>query len=1163
MARRYALVIGIAQYEKPLSPLTKTVSDATAVAQRLQASGEFQEVVVLTTQPVTANQLDQALETFLLRQATGQDALIYFTGHGITATLGRQKLGVLATSDCVVSGKGDRVTVQVKSPDNDPVTFYRLNELIRQANLSSLVVWLDCCHSENLIDSFITQDLLSHLKDLNRPDLFFITACRLHEQALARRSEAHSFFTGALLAALSSDNARDGVITCNEVFGSLSSRLKGSGQEPRHMGYGGSIPILTITPQPALATVPPVNLHNPYVGLSAFDATTADLFYGRDSAVQELIACLSDRRVLTVIGPSGCGKSSLVKAGLLPQLHQGCLPNSRNWEIRSIRLSDQPLQKLQELLTAEAVDTPQPYLLFIDQFEELFTLCDDLVQQQAFIQALAHLVEQSRSLQKIVLTMRSGFLDRCVAIPEAAILVNQGEKLSPYLITKLSSQEMVEAIAQPAQQHGVTFVPGLVPQMMADVGDEPGSLPLLQFALTKLWETCIRPDVNPILTWEGYQAIGGVQGALEQHADQVYNALHPEDQTFVLQTLIRELVSVPDDLEQEATRRRVKWERLRAIVPAEQLERVLNRTLIAARLLVANEDTVEVAHEALLSKSKLIKTWIDNNRETIRLAHRLESDCTAWKAKQKSDDYLLPSGWLAAIQDWQQTTNPALSPDEHEFLEKSVQRRDHNMQMLEQLKTEAEALAQSETQKRHLTRKNWLLTSGLLAAISASALIFAGLSYQNTQNIRHNEIDTLIGLAENQYKNNQQLEALQTIVKALSKLKQSRIDVEKSTQIIQNIINGISEVNRLDEQGVPILSVSISPDSKIIASSNVEGEIKFWGMDGKPMRTLKSHQGKWVWSIRFSPDGKFLASAGLDGTVHIWEIAKLLNQSSINYKPKYTFTTHGSAYDVSFSQDGQLLASVGKDGVIRLWYMNSENAKVQPIELDTKSLYQFSETRGEQVDYGILSVDINPNANQFLAYGGNLDGSARIWNWKNQKSTKSLEKHSEGERVNLVRFSPDGSKLASVSNGGTINLWDFRDVNRPKFLAEFQGHSGEARAISFSWDNQFLATSGSDAKIKVWEISQKHKEPKWTLQGHTNLINRMEISADKKYIVSASTDGTVRIWDLGIILRTKEGNRNSEKLEEQYFHVCTTLRNYLTYSKTASPEVKKLCEDLK
>jgi WD40 repeat protein/energy-coupling factor transporter ATP-binding protein EcfA2 len=1075
MARRYALVIGISHYEKPLLPLTKTVSDATAIAQRLRESGEFQDVVTLTQQPVTANQLDQALETFLLHQATGQDALIYFTGHGITATLGRQKMGVLATSDCLVNGKGDRVTVQVRSPDNDPVTFYRLNQLIREANLSSLVVWLDCCHSENLIESFITQDLLSHLKDLNRPDLFFITACRLHEQALARRSEAHSFFTGALLDALSPSNARDGIISCNDVFGALSNRLKGSGQEPRHMGYGGSIPILTIAHLSSPSNQSTVNLHNPYIGLTAFDQTTADLFYGRDTAVHELVACLSDRRVLTVIGPSGCGKSSLIKAGLLPQLRQGCLPDSRAWKIVSLRLGDQPLQKLQEVLATDATDS-QPYMLFIDQFEELFTLCQNLKTQETFIRSLADTVEQSTHLMKVILAIRGDFLDRCAAIPASALLINRGTDLSPYLMTKLSSQEMVEAIEKPAKQHGVELEPGLVPQMIADVGDEPGSLPLLQFALTKLWETCIHSNSPPLLTWQGYAAIGGVSGALEQHADAVYQILHPSDRAFIRDTLVRELVAVPDNLDQAATRRRVRWERLKAIAPAEQVDRVLNRTLIPERLLVANEDTVEVAHEALLSKSKLLKTWIDNNREAIRLSHRLETDCAAWKAKQKSDAYLLPSGWLAAIQDWQTKSNPSLSPDEQEFLKKSLGKRDREV---------------------HFYQK--VAIGGIIAALS-----IAGLSTVATTKWRDANQGQISALATSSeatvITNPMTLEALLEAVKAGEQFQQTGWMANAASlqsEVMDSLgqaIYLVREQNRLEGHSNYVQQVQFSPDNQLIATAGHDNVAKLWSISGQELQTLRGHTDG-VTAVAFSLDSQTIATTSFDKTIKLWDR---------NGNLRLTLLGHMGPRSVSFSPDGTLIATAGDDRTIRLW------------SLDGKSQGTLT---GHQ---GIIDRVVFSHNNSQLIATASRDNRAGLWNLKTG-NVQFLKGHTKP--IIGISFSPDDQLIATASNDQTVIVWDWA-TGTPK--TTLKGHTDGVKDVSFSPDGQTVATASADGTVRLWSLDGTLLD---TLKGHNARVNSVVFNQNGRTLASASNDKMIRLWQikpsgLNVLGRYPEGVYN-------------------------------------
>ena len=474
---RYALVIGISEYQSSnLLRLPKTVTDAEAVVQILKQYGDFQIVKRLPerwnqqnndyeigTKAVTGNELGQALRTFLLEQAYRSDALIYFSGHGITVSdnLGQTK-GYLATSDCVLETDGKRIVGQQHG-----IALDSLNELIRAAELSSLVLLLDCCHGGYFLERQLVEQTLTAFS--SQKDYYIITACRTFEQAWAMHDEKHDVFTGAVLDGLAIENAgKDGSVSGDRLFDHISRQLKGKRQEPIRMGWGKSI---TVVNYPLNENTPSVaftfNRENPYQGLQAFELGKEKYFFGRELAIRALVDRLNNARFLSVIGRSGCGKSSLVKAGLLPELQSDRLPGSSQWEIEIFTPGIDPLGKLTEILTRRHQEN-KPFVLFIDQFEEVFTLCNDEAKRQSFMRLMADEATASDRITRVIVAIRGDFLDRCAAYPEAVNLINRTQPPT-YVVEPLSRQEIEETIEKPAELHGVGFEPGLVSQIAEDV----------------------------------------------------------------------------------------------------------------------------------------------------------------------------------------------------------------------------------------------------------------------------------------------------------------------------------------------------------------------------------------------------------------------------------------------------------------------------------------------------------------------------------------------------------------------------------------------------------------------------------------------------------------------------------------------------------------------
>lgn len=369
---------------------------------------------------------------------------------------------------------------------------------------------------------------------------------------------------------------------------------------------------------------------NPYKGLRPFQEANAADFYGRESLIQQLLVRLGESgdlsRFLAVIGPSGSGKSSVVKAGVLPALRRGGLPGSDEWFIIEMLPGPRPLEELEAALLRIAVNPPESLLgqlrednrgllravnrclppdpkvelaLVIDQFEELFTLVADETVREHFLDSLVNLVLDERSRVRILITLRADFLDRPLRYIDFGELLRQRTEL----VLPLTPDELEQAITGPARRVGLALESGLVPAIVHDVGEQPGTLPLLQYALTALFEHREENRVNRAT----YQAIGGVSGALTRQAEAAFNRLTEAEQAVARQLFLR-LVTLGEG--GEDTRRRVLRDELESLNSSDiELKNPVTKIIEMfghSRLLTFDRDpitrrpVVEVAHEALL-----------------------------------------------------------------------------------------------------------------------------------------------------------------------------------------------------------------------------------------------------------------------------------------------------------------------------------------------------------------------------------------------------------------------------------------------------------------------------------------------------------------------------------------------------------------------------------
>jgi formylglycine-generating enzyme required for sulfatase activity len=407
---------------------------------------------------------------------------------------------------------------------------------------------------------------------------------------------------------------------------------------------------------------------SPFPGLRAFTPKDAPIFFGRGPETDGLINKLADPplRFLTVVGVSGSGKSSLVAAGLIPRLMAGAITGSQDWlwvRFTPGEVSDNPfmalavsfkdvlqpqgqqLRKLaQQLETNPAVliklrdlalagkPAWAELLVFIDQFEELFTLVSSH-QMEPFIRLLDQAARTARL--RVVTTLRADFYHRCVVWPTLAELLRMGSfPLAPPEVWALH-----DMLIRPAERAGLVFEDGLVDRILHDTGNEPGALALMAFALAELYDART-PDGR--LTQAAYESFNGVQGAIAQRAEKTFTALPTAGQQ-ALGGVFQALVEVD---EQGTVTRQRAW-RDRAIKSAGAVQLV--DAFTAARLLVASSGegyrpVVEIAHEALLTSWPRLTQWIRDTLEDLRFLRLLKRDAAEWERNRRAEDYRWSDG---------------------------------------------------------------------------------------------------------------------------------------------------------------------------------------------------------------------------------------------------------------------------------------------------------------------------------------------------------------------------------------------------------------------------------------------------------------------------------------------------------------------------------------
>jgi WD40 repeat protein/serine/threonine protein kinase/DNA-binding XRE family transcriptional regulator len=908
-----------------------------------------------------------------------------------------------------------------------------------------------------------------------------------------------------------------------------------------------------------------VEITNPYKGLRAFSEADAEDFFGREILVQQLLARMSEggelTRFLAVIGPSGSGKSSVVKAGLIPALKRGGLLGSENWFYLDIIPGPNPFEELEAALLRVAVNPPNSLLdqlksgnngfvrtinrilppdqgvelvLVIDQFEELFTMVKNEAERALFLNNLVVACLDERSRVRVIINLRADFTDRPLRYIDFGELVQQRNEL----VMPLTPEEVERAIAGPARRVGLRLEPGIISVILHDLGDQPGTLPLLQYALTELFE---QREGN-LITKAAYQSIGGVFGALERQAEEIFTKLGENEQALARQMFLR--LVTPGEGTEDTRRRVLQTELIDLVIDNHQLASGSHYDQLVkimedfgrSRLLSFDHDpvsrtpTVEVAHEALIREWARLRKWLLENREDVRIERQLATIAADWQFADCDASYLLTGARLTQIESWAESTTIALTQEEHTFLDASItekQRIEAEERARQQREIEViNKLAESERfSAMRLRRRNRVITAvGSVAVFLAIlAAIFGFRSDQNAQqaqaNYIHAEAQRLAAEATNAYNANASAELVALLsIRALN--------LQYSPQGDTALLNAaqLNYPERLYTQEEPLFSALISPDSRSMLVISTEGTTE---------RVVDIHSGQQLQqfllpdaaiSAAFSPDGQFILTNGADDVQRLWDVKTGREVQHFPAGGQITFggfSADGKDIYVGEKNEKNLLyrweALTGKeerhwqfpgsprgvspDGHYAITYI-SDDPTTQVWDLDTGDLLHT-------LDPSELPTDMQFCAGGALLVIGYFDGTARIWDPVSANLLQTLQGH-DGT-VRKFSCSPDGKFVLTGSDDRTARLWD---VQSGQELNRFRDQA-LITSVALAANGQYVTTLSGDGAgdtVRIWAAQPRHEWP--NLPEHQDAINGVAIDTPGRLLATGDAAGAIRLWDV-------------------------------------------------
>lgn len=839
--------------------------------------------------------------------------------------------------------------------------------------------------------------------------------------------------------------------------------------------------------------------NKPYVGLVAFQRADTHRFFGREDDIASVMARLHHQCIVTIAGVSGAGKSSFVRAGLLPAVEHA----EQSVQSFIIRPGREPLAALADLLVivsrdptvldaasrrasiatlraqpgylgavlrARCQEQKKRILLFVDQFEELYALgCED-TERAAFVACLEGMADDVSSPLRVVLTVRSDFLDRMAE--DRAFTRQSLEGLT--LLPPLSRERLRDALTKPLEAVGYAFESVAMLEMILDsLQTTNAPLPLLQFTSALLWDD--RDTTTSTLTLKSYEDLGGIEGALAIRADMVLAGLLEDEQQLARIALTR-LVS------DERTRAIVSTEELCASIvdyTDDAVERVI-AYLVEARLLLSGTAgrhgvTVELAHESLITKWPTFVHWLEQDQEALRFGRRLRVAAAEWRREGYTRDLLWRGQAAQEAERWMDSDALAsigLTADERRYLQ-----------------------AVATLSRRARRQRQWLTIVGitLTLAVGVVVIVLAVLAARSAdearkQAIRADEKATQAEVSAVQARNasrmagaGQHLSDPTLVLSLIREMEPAEKMPPRWRELARWAMHRDIARAILHHPDV-VHSVAFSPDGTRLATASGDKLVRVWRADGtgEPL-VLRGHEGR-LHAVSFSPDGTRIATASNDATVRIW-------RADGAGTPVVLRGHNKSVFSVEFSPDSARIVTASSDSTARVWHGDGTGAILV--------LHGHRET--------VSAATFSPDGTRIATASD--DHTARVWSTADGTPVTVFTGHRD--RVYSVMFSPSGARIATASWDKTAQIWNADGTGEPVVL---QGRQERVYDASFSPDGRRVVTASSDKIVRIWNVDGTGRPER--LLGHQDVVVATTFSPSGNRVATASLDKTVRVWSI-------------------------------------------------
>ena len=819
----------------------------------------------------------------------------------------------------------------------------------------------------------------------------------------------------------------------------------------------------------------------PYRGLEPFQPEDAQLFFGRAEFTTQVLvrlARLGQRppdprtpRMLFVVGASGSGKSSVLRAGVYPAVADGALldPEGRAWQARIITPGTNPLDALRDALRA----VPEPRLVVIDQFEELFTLTADEEVRAAFVAELTAAGEGT----VFVAGMRADFFSAAARDPALVPALQDWQLVVP----PLSAAELREVVVGPARARRIAVEPALVEMVIADAFPQgPGALrqnalPLLSHALLAAWQHRRRGP----LSLDDYRGTGGIAGAVQKSAEDAFGELDPAGQDVCRRLFLR-LIAVDDDL--HTTRRRVDRAELDDLADLDVVH-VIER-FVARRLITVDDQSVEISHEALLSAWPRLAEWIAADHESLRVHRRLTGAANTWQAADFDDQLLLRGSQLATVDEWAADADHAadLNRLERDFVQSSVAARDLRVRADKRRTAQLRAIVAA------LAVLLVIAIGTTVFAVHASRVADRQRTAANTE--RDRALSREVAIESQRAAGTDLALAAQLGVTAV------RISstVDARSALLDSVAGGV--VSRVVGRSGPTTLARNHAGSVLAISDAATGGVVLHRLDdGRPgpvLATIAPLAGvTQVFAMAFDPSGDQLAVGGAGGAVRLVDVS---DPTHPVVEPSLPGRLGKGVEGLAFSASGTELFGAGAaPGLLRWDVADPHRPRALPAPAGTPR---------HRV---VQSITVSPDGTELLAG----TGRGAVLSWRTADLAAAPTTLQQGtSAIDFVQYSPDGTHLVLGSKDAHVTLFTVLhgDLKSPRPLKT--DFTSWANAASFSPDGAQLALGSADGKVDLvdtddWIVSRSIT--------NSSQVTALTYDPTGSLLAAASADGTVRV----------------------------------------------------